>query len=391
MTQLSKEFGLSDVALHKICRKHGIPNPPLGWWAKKAAGKPVRRTPLPKNEAGNSDRITIASADFSHGSPILARVREQARILASEGADDQAVPPHLAIDRTLAKLRKTKPSEVGIAALKEAGFIRCEVALSSIDRLAIILPRIVRAALLQGFELVAGEGPARFKSGSEEIGFSITEAIGREKHVLTNAERAREEAWQRKRARVERGRSWDEVFLDRPRFPEWDYHPTGLLSFELEHVYVPGGASPRRSFRDAKVQRLETMASDIAVGIAVLAAAKTEQRLKREAEQRRIEEARQRRELAARLAHIEERRAAELGRILTELDELDRLRRLLAQLTMEASGESTPRLPVFLAWAQEHLKERERRISTQALEERFTAGRLFGDDDDHAFVSGRWY
>ena len=39
MTHLAKEFAISDVALHKICRKRGIPNPPLGWWAKKAAGK----------------------------------------------------------------------------------------------------------------------------------------------------------------------------------------------------------------------------------------------------------------------------------------------------------------------------------------------------------------
>lgn len=92
------------------------------------------------------------------------------------------------------------------------------------------------------------------------------------------------------------------IFFDKPQFHEWDYHPTGQLSFELEQVYVFGrGSSPRRSFRDAKVQRLENMASDIAVGLAVLAAAKTEQRLKREAEQRRIEEERRRHELAARI------------------------------------------------------------------------------------------
>jgi len=28
--------------------------------------------------------------------------------------------------------------------------------------------------------------------------------------------------------------------------PEWDYHPTGLLSFEFEHRYLWGEA-PRRS------------------------------------------------------------------------------------------------------------------------------------------------
>ena len=38
MTHLAKEFAISDVAPHKIYRKHAIPNPPLGWWAKKEEG-----------------------------------------------------------------------------------------------------------------------------------------------------------------------------------------------------------------------------------------------------------------------------------------------------------------------------------------------------------------
>lgn len=31
MTTLAKEFGLSGVALHKICRRHDVPTPPRGW------------------------------------------------------------------------------------------------------------------------------------------------------------------------------------------------------------------------------------------------------------------------------------------------------------------------------------------------------------------------
>lgn len=30
MTKLAGEFSLSDVALHKICRKHDVPTPPPG-------------------------------------------------------------------------------------------------------------------------------------------------------------------------------------------------------------------------------------------------------------------------------------------------------------------------------------------------------------------------
>ena len=41
MVKLAKEFGLSDVGLRKICVKHGIPTPPLGYWAKLNFGKPA--------------------------------------------------------------------------------------------------------------------------------------------------------------------------------------------------------------------------------------------------------------------------------------------------------------------------------------------------------------
>jgi len=51
--------------------------------------------------------------------------------------------------------------------------------------------------------------------------------------------------------------------------------------FELEHSYLLGG-SPRRSFRGAKVQRLANMANDIAVGVAVVAAANEDDNVKRE-------------------------------------------------------------------------------------------------------------
>jgi hypothetical protein len=45
-TKLAEAFGLSDVALGKICKKYLIPKPPLGYWAKLAHGKRVAQTPL---------------------------------------------------------------------------------------------------------------------------------------------------------------------------------------------------------------------------------------------------------------------------------------------------------------------------------------------------------
>lgn len=44
---LAPKYGVSDVGLGKTCRRHDIPKPPRGYWAKKAAGQKVEETPLP--------------------------------------------------------------------------------------------------------------------------------------------------------------------------------------------------------------------------------------------------------------------------------------------------------------------------------------------------------
>jgi len=52
LSRLAKRFGLSDVGLRKICRRHDIPTPPLGYWAKRMHGKPVNQPPLPPSKTG---------------------------------------------------------------------------------------------------------------------------------------------------------------------------------------------------------------------------------------------------------------------------------------------------------------------------------------------------
>lgn len=47
MTHLSKELGLSDVGLRKICVKYGIPLPARGYWARLQFGKQDPRPDLP--------------------------------------------------------------------------------------------------------------------------------------------------------------------------------------------------------------------------------------------------------------------------------------------------------------------------------------------------------
>ena len=64
---VAKEYGVSDVALGKTCKKLHVPLPGRGYWAKKAAQRPVPPQPslptVPVIENTNGMRVEIAAPD----------------------------------------------------------------------------------------------------------------------------------------------------------------------------------------------------------------------------------------------------------------------------------------------------------------------------------------
>lgn len=61
--KLAGTFGLSDVGLAKICKKHRIPRPPRGYWAKLEVGKAPRRARLPDCNAPELQTIHISRSN----------------------------------------------------------------------------------------------------------------------------------------------------------------------------------------------------------------------------------------------------------------------------------------------------------------------------------------
>lgn len=47
LVQLVQEFGITDVAISKTCKRLNVPTPPRGYWAKLVAGQQPRKPPLP--------------------------------------------------------------------------------------------------------------------------------------------------------------------------------------------------------------------------------------------------------------------------------------------------------------------------------------------------------
>lgn len=293
---------------------------------------------------------------------------------------------------------RAKPAAGSIlVSVEGAGVVRALIGSESVDRFEQVLNRIVAAAATLGIKFERGEKGAVFICDGEVIGFSVSEFTRREKHVLTVKEQATYTAWKTRQDRYWARRSspggWDDddnADLFPPRFPEWDYHPTGHLSFELDQHFFRD-SRPRKSFRDAKVQRLDLIAADVAVGIAVYAAAMKADRIRREEDAQRREEERQQRERAERAEHVERRRYEALDKILEELAALDRLRRFVSDLRSELASSEEPRVKIFLAFAENRLAARETAFSADGLEQRFERNRLFGDDDGHGYRPSRHY
>lgn len=386
MIHLAEEFGISDVALHKICRKHNIPNPPLGWWAKKAAGKDVEQIPLPDFESDRPDAITIRSAPAAEWKTQALEVAEEKARSASPSPEGRPKRGRVIVRSTMAALRRCKPNGQGLVCVHDAGLISCSIAKQSIGRLADLLPKLEAAAEVQGFTLTQDDEPSRFSDGTQTVKFEIREGYTREKHELTRSEKAELSAFEKRSER----RGWRYEHGDpHPIFADWDFKPTGRLSISFEPVWYYRHPTPRRSFNDGKRQRLENLVNKIAIGIAVVAAAKAERERKDNEQALRYEEQRQRRELEARLKYIEDRRAEELAKLLDAHQRLNRLENLLACIHADPGASDNCRVQQFREWLQRHIDEAQPLLTPSGLEEKFSNMNIFGPDDDRDFNPNR--
>lgn len=94
MIHAAAKYGLSGNGLAKICRKLDVPYPPRGWWAKKAAGKKLRQTPLPKSKGGIPIAISIAVREREPSQPAtgLGPLREDVGDIAAPDRLPRAHP-----------------------------------------------------------------------------------------------------------------------------------------------------------------------------------------------------------------------------------------------------------------------------------------------------------
>jgi hypothetical protein len=98
LSKLGPALGLSDVGLRKLCKRHSIPVPPAGYWAKRVAGKAVRMPSLPR--MSSDDEISLPTSrqiERNAAAGLAAKERMKTRRDAMQAVDR----PNIQIVETL--------------------------------------------------------------------------------------------------------------------------------------------------------------------------------------------------------------------------------------------------------------------------------------------------
>ena len=361
MTKVAAGLGISDVGLKKVCIRHHVPVPGLGYWAKVAAGKTVTQIPLPPISDSALEEIRIFGASDSKLPPAVRQAKREA--IVGEKALEKRITVnsataafHPTAALTLKALRKREPDHRGLVTAWEPECFRVSVALENAERAAGVLDAIARAAGERGFAIELTEKTAGLRIDGELIGFGLHEKKDRQPHKRTPEEIARDET-----SKKARGRSNEYEY--RPPEPEWDYVPSGNLVLQLDESYHTG---LRRLWADGKKQRVENLLNDFFAGAIAYAAAEKEAEARRERWRREREAIEQRRWAEEERRKLEESRWKFLAGKIESLERAERIERFVeatkAQLT---NIDGSPHLDRLLDWSRDYAA----RLRTECLPE----------------------
>lgn len=282
MCRLAQEFKYSDVGLAKLCRRHHIPTPGLGYWRKVELGHKPPRVPLPAIARNGPYPIRLVlrfdPAEKQYAAP------EEIPVIAI--ALDAPLSHTQAI-RTERLLRNTRKDEKGLLVPRKGFTAHLQVTEVQLPRGLSILDALLRAVEERSIRVTwPKEEGARLtlSGGSVELGVCLSEILESKPHVVTPEEEAhRKQDW-----------SWSP--------PKRDYQATGLLRIALLGDET---TSVRHTWSEGrKKKKLEESLGEVIAGIEPLVRAieavkeererwhrqLAEEQKKREEERRRHEE-----------------------------------------------------------------------------------------------------
>ncbi len=268
MQRLANEFGLSDVGLAKVCRRHDIPLPGRGYWARIRFGQKPERAALPALKEPRLDTIRAFPSKPKVREDMV--LKEQEVIPTIAVADDRPINHPIArrIERSMSR---TTTDDRGLLATKKGRSVPLKLTAEAVTRALRVLDTLFTVLDDAKHALQwpsPYNTPPKIVTEGEKLQFMITEAIERKERKPTS-----EELEQRK------SNSWW-----RPR--QWDYTSTGRLKLTLESCEYLGISY---SWADGKRRKLDTCIGEVLITCQKMATAIKKERENRARYQRDLE------------------------------------------------------------------------------------------------------
>lgn len=203
VSRVAPRYGISGVALGKVCRKHKIPLPPRGYWAKINAGHSPKKLPLPTAKEFENYSLPLSrSHTYDPNNPDASRKKTttaQERIGFID-VPDVLESPHPLIRAASKRLRR-KTGWDNYKGLRSAPgeIFHFEVTHGALDRALLIGDALINALEHQGIKVWVDSEKNRtlIKLGETSLALAISEHVARAKHEVTVAEKKAIERWQR--------------------------------------------------------------------------------------------------------------------------------------------------------------------------------------------------
>jgi hypothetical protein len=224
---LAPRYGVSDVALAKMCRRLGIPLPGVGHWTKVACGHQVERPPLPPATAEQPEEVVVEAAERRvEAHPAVAEPLPVVRV------SEQLRDPHPLVVRTKELAKEGRRDSDGRYCVRRRGGLDALVGPASLGRALRIMDAILKHLEHRGYKIgVKKERPfsTYVVIQDQHVAFQLREGVVRSKRAATDK--------------------------NPYPYPAFDSQPNGVFTLTLEiKEYVDG---VRKVWTDGKRRRLE--------------------------------------------------------------------------------------------------------------------------------------
>lgn len=345
VSTVAKRYGVSDVAIHKICKSMDIPVPPRGYWAKKRAGQKVKKVPLPK-----TDKRTTVTRYYSierkppAPEPELMDIlsEKEYQKLCSVAETIEMLPEGTRYHKTIAAYKAsidTWKKEYGkydyrlaIYRNHPAPELTNTVSDQTRQRVFRILNSIVKGTTDLGcgitdklYMIICGE----------TVPVTFSEAKDKNDHILTKQE-------ERDLAEYER-KSKTDSWAYKPNIRKYDHVYNGKLTMKINDHYV---------FRDSESCKVEDRLPEILFALYKASEDVRLKRIQREEAARKAEEERQRKERRLELYNAEVDVTNSLVNEANDYEIACRIRQYVEHVRSLANP-SDQKTQEWIAWATE--------------------------------------